>query len=171
MPSWVVPTTAAELWGVSLETLLAKVSAGTLKSQIQHGFVLVEAPPDAFTASDAGADAAHAAKAVSPPRRRRRKARTRTYTPVPSIAPADSPALSTLASRDVAEPTTITTSPATTSTVVCPADRERTDEEELGPSGDPQPGDEARYPDDGAPLHWQEARARVSRTRRPPRAR
>jgi hypothetical protein len=50
--------------------------------------------------------------------------------------------------------------PAATATAI--------DDEEMGPAGDPDPDCDGVFPDEGPPLHWEQVRARVARTRKPP---
>jgi hypothetical protein len=46
MPCWVVPTLAAELWGVSVETILDGIRDGSIPSRNEGGFVFVAAYQD-----------------------------------------------------------------------------------------------------------------------------
>ena len=46
MSCWVVPTIAAELWGVPLDDLMGRIDDGTVPSRTEHGFVLVDVAPD-----------------------------------------------------------------------------------------------------------------------------
>ena len=45
MSCWVVPTIAAELWGVSLDHVLGQVGEGSVRSKTEHGFMLVDVAP------------------------------------------------------------------------------------------------------------------------------
>ena len=45
MPCWVAPVVAAELWGVSLNHVLIAIADGTLPSQREYGFTLVDVAP------------------------------------------------------------------------------------------------------------------------------
>jgi hypothetical protein len=45
MPCWVVPAVAAELWGVSLELILARIADGSLAAGEECGFIVVDAAP------------------------------------------------------------------------------------------------------------------------------
>lgn len=45
MPCWVAPVIAAELWGVSLEQVLCAIADGTLPSQVEYGFTVVNVAP------------------------------------------------------------------------------------------------------------------------------
>ena len=45
MPCWVVPSIAAELWGVSLDLVLARIADGSLASAEDCGFTVVDAAP------------------------------------------------------------------------------------------------------------------------------
>jgi hypothetical protein len=42
MSSWVVPSIAAELWHVSVESVLARVRSGALPSRTEGGFTFVD---------------------------------------------------------------------------------------------------------------------------------
>ena len=43
MSCWVVPTIAAELWGVTVGHVLAGIRDGSIESRDEHGFVFVDA--------------------------------------------------------------------------------------------------------------------------------
>ena len=45
MSCWVVPSIAAELWGVSVEHVLAGIREGRIASRVENGFVCVDAAP------------------------------------------------------------------------------------------------------------------------------
>ena len=45
MSCWVVPTIAAELWGVTLDHVLGGVDEGMVRSRKEHGFLLVDVAP------------------------------------------------------------------------------------------------------------------------------
>ena len=45
MSCWVVPSIAAELWGVSVEHVLAGIREGRIPSRIDNGFMCVDAAP------------------------------------------------------------------------------------------------------------------------------
>ena len=45
MSCWVVPAIAAELWGVTLDRILAGVRDGTVSSFTENGFVFVDVAP------------------------------------------------------------------------------------------------------------------------------
>ena len=49
MSCWVVPAIAAELWGVTLDRILAGVRDGTVPSCVENGFVFVDVAPAADT--------------------------------------------------------------------------------------------------------------------------
>jgi len=49
MACWVVPAIAAELWGVSLNHVLAGIRDGSITSRHEHGFLCVDAAPDSYT--------------------------------------------------------------------------------------------------------------------------
>jgi hypothetical protein len=177
MSCWVVPSIAAELWGISLEQLMGQIRAGAVTSKTEHGFVMVDVAPDSERV------------AASP---RRRRPRTRTFTPVveptsTSLASAVSDAeLAALAAetRPAAapdglppeEPCDVAMRVAAAAAdsghhEIGPACDEHVSDEEMGPPGDPDPDRDGIYADEGPPLHWQVVRARVARTRRPPAAR
>src|SRR4051794_11525023 len=46
MSCWVVPTVAAELWGVSVDTILTRVRTGDVSSKTENGFMFVDVAPD-----------------------------------------------------------------------------------------------------------------------------
>lgn len=46
MSCWVVPTIAAELWGIPLEQVLGQIRAGVVVSKSDYGFTLVDVAPD-----------------------------------------------------------------------------------------------------------------------------
>lgn len=46
MSCWVVPTVAAELWGVSVDTILQRARAGDVPSKSENGFMFVDVAPD-----------------------------------------------------------------------------------------------------------------------------
>ena len=45
MGCWVVPTVAAEIWGMSIPFVLEAIRDGRLRSKVESGFVLVDADP------------------------------------------------------------------------------------------------------------------------------
>ncbi|HEV2292918.1 MAG TPA: hypothetical protein VGR35_03630 [Tepidisphaeraceae bacterium] len=47
MSCWVVPTIAAELWGVSVEHVLQRVRGGELAHRVDEGFLFVDVIPPA----------------------------------------------------------------------------------------------------------------------------
>ena len=49
MACWVVPAIAAELWGVTVNHVLAGVRDGSIESRHEHGFVFVDAAPGSYT--------------------------------------------------------------------------------------------------------------------------
>ena len=51
MPSWVLPAVAAELWGVTVEHVLAEVSAGRVRSRTEREFTFVDIDPNGDTGS------------------------------------------------------------------------------------------------------------------------
>jgi hypothetical protein len=54
MSCWVVPALAAEYWGVSVETVLAGIRSGDLRTREEHGFTFVDvAPAEANVAPEA----------------------------------------------------------------------------------------------------------------------
>src|SRR5688500_16517599 len=53
MSCWVVPSVAAELWGVSVEHVLAGIREGRIFSRTDNGFVCVDAAPESPTLSAA----------------------------------------------------------------------------------------------------------------------
>ena len=57
MASWVVPAIAAELWGVSVEHVLAEAAAGRVPSRRDGGFLFVDVDPNASQSDEAPAPA------------------------------------------------------------------------------------------------------------------
>ena len=47
MACWVVPAIAAELWGVPVSHVLARIDEGSLQSKTEAGFLFVDVLPDA----------------------------------------------------------------------------------------------------------------------------
>ena len=46
MSCWVVPSVAAELWGVSVEQVQARIRDGSLPSKQDSGFTVIDVAPD-----------------------------------------------------------------------------------------------------------------------------
>ncbi len=46
MSCWVVPSVAAELWGMAVGEVLNRIRTGSLSSKIEYGFTLVDVAPD-----------------------------------------------------------------------------------------------------------------------------
>jgi len=46
MACWVVPTIAAELWGISVEQVTAAIREGRAATKQEHGFTLVDVAPN-----------------------------------------------------------------------------------------------------------------------------
>jgi hypothetical protein len=179
MSCWVVPSVAAELWGIPLEQLMGQIRAGAVTSRTEHGFVMVDVAPDS--------------ERIAPAPRRRRP-RTRTFTP--AVEPGPTGAASVVSDAELAalgiearptpaaaadglrpeEPCDIAMRVAAAAAdsdhyAIGPACDEHLHEDEMGPAGDPDPDRDGIYADEGPPLHWQVVRARVARTRKPPGAR
>src|SRR4051812_34544737 len=70
MSCWVLPSVAADLWGVSLDAVLEQVRAGAVASKIDEGSLVVDVGPLAPPPPPADRPAAPA----PPPRRRRVRA-------------------------------------------------------------------------------------------------
>src|SRR5687767_2092803 len=83
MSCWVVPTLAAELWGVPLELVLGQVRTGTVASKVDGGLVLV----------DVGPDSRPPARLADRPKRSPRRRRRRTYVPADLLEQAEAIAL------------------------------------------------------------------------------
>jgi len=45
MSCWVVPSLAAEYWGIPLEQVMTKVTSGEIHSRDEHGFTLIDVAP------------------------------------------------------------------------------------------------------------------------------
>jgi hypothetical protein len=164
MSCWVVPTIAAELWGVTLDHVLGGVDEGMVRSRQEHGFLLVDvAPFGAFFRS---------------PRRAGPRPRVQTFT---VLTPAEYDALHgaippALAADDhdrsgpepeeepEAEPQHHDIQDAAREPFQEPL-AEVVTEVVVDPELGPDPNDE---PDDGRPLRWREGRNRAARMRRRP---
>ncbi|MBC8107998.1 MAG: hypothetical protein H7Z14_15530 [Anaerolineae bacterium] len=46
MSCWVVPTVAAELWGVAVDTILDRARSGVVPSKTENGFMFVDVAPN-----------------------------------------------------------------------------------------------------------------------------
>jgi hypothetical protein len=68
MPCWVVPTVAAEIWGMSVDQILMKIDAGELDVRHERGWMFVDVAPGG--------------EVITPVRRLPRSERPRTYTVV-----------------------------------------------------------------------------------------
>ena len=49
MSCWVVPAIAAEMWGVSVAQVLARVAEGSLATRVENGWTFVDIAPDSPT--------------------------------------------------------------------------------------------------------------------------
>ncbi|CAN5526174.1 hypothetical protein BH09PLA1_BH09PLA1_23260 [soil metagenome] len=49
MSCWVVPTVAAELWGVSVDAILDRARSGQVPTRTENGFMFVDVAPDSTT--------------------------------------------------------------------------------------------------------------------------
>jgi hypothetical protein len=144
MPSWVVPTVAAELWGVTVEHILAEVAAGRVKSRSEGEFIFVDINPNSPL------DSFEADVPAQPSTYRRSLAWTQLTCSAQPVVTAEE--RQALLEAEV---------PATSSTVA-------TDLEEDTPYGDaPAP---TTLSEDDIP-NWEAVRARVARSRRPPAGR
>ena len=142
MPSWVVPAVAAELWGVSVEHILAEVAAGRVISRTEGEFLFVDVDPNAATVEQAE---------TRPVPYRRSLAwalGTSPHVQQPIVTPAERDAL--LSGDDV----------------MLEHDAGRVTDIDM-PFGD-APAPSALTEDDTP--DWEAVRARVSRTRIPPRS-
>jgi hypothetical protein len=45
MPTWVVPSIAAEMWRVSLNDLLGQIASGSIPAKLEEGFTFVDVDP------------------------------------------------------------------------------------------------------------------------------
>ena len=121
MPSWVVPTVAAEYWGVAVEQVMADVAAGRVISRTEGGFTFVDVDPSREVAAE-----------------------------VPAAKPVYRRPLAWSPTTQVAQ-----------DAVVSPAERDAL----LAPGHDT--AEPLAFTEDDIP-NWEEVRARVARTRRPP---
>ncbi|MBC7782521.1 MAG: hypothetical protein H7144_01670 [Burkholderiales bacterium] len=46
MSCWVVPSLAAEFWGISLDHVMSKIHNGEVAAREEHGFTLIDVAPD-----------------------------------------------------------------------------------------------------------------------------
>mgnify|MGYP003576197852 CR=1 FL=1 len=46
MSCWVVPSVAAELWGVSVDVIQTRIRDGSLASKLESGFTFIDVGPD-----------------------------------------------------------------------------------------------------------------------------
>ncbi len=46
MSCWVVPTVAAELWGIPVDSILHRIGDGSLASKHENGFTFIDVAPD-----------------------------------------------------------------------------------------------------------------------------
>jgi hypothetical protein len=142
MPSWVVPSVAAELWGVSVEHVLAEVTAGRLPARREGELLFVDVDPSA-------AEAQQAEQRPAPYRR---------------------PLAWTLGTSEHSQPPLVTA--AERNALLAPDDVPSAGPVEIDapfsePSFDNAPAP-IKLTDDDKP-DWEAVRARVSRTRVPPR--
>lgn len=49
MSCWVVPSIAADLWGVSVQQVIEKAQAGSIPSKSEAGFTFIDVAPDSPT--------------------------------------------------------------------------------------------------------------------------
>jgi hypothetical protein len=164
--SWVVPSIAAEVWGVSLDHVMSQVRAGEVASRDEFGFLWVEVT-------------AQSAPRPARVRRRSRRSRPQTYTRRP-ISPVVSPSvaadeLQALGETTPAESEAPKGAPeASERGDSAPAEEERVAIEcaapEEAPVEPPEP-DECESPedaDDGVPMNWRQGRSRAASSRRRP---
>ncbi len=143
MPSWVVPSVAAELWGVTVEHVLSEVAAGRIISRTEGEFVFVDVDPNAAAQAEQDAE-----KRPSTYRRSLTwSIGTSEHVQQPLVTAAERDAL---LSDDADDSDTSTIDLNT-------------------PSGDP-PAEESRTLTDDDTPDWEAVRARVGRTRIPPRS-
>jgi hypothetical protein len=159
MPGWVLPAVAAELWGVSVEQVMADVAAGRINARVEGEFVFVDVHPTA------DADEAHDAPAITPAPYRRSLAW--------SVPPSDSACESIMADP-------IVTAEERDALLDQPATAEASEEDAWNDPVDDAETDadmEAEVDAPDAPIvltaddvpNWGQVRSRVARTRRPPR--
>lgn len=168
MSCWVVPSLAAELWGVPLEQVLGEIRAGAIVSKKDYGFTVVDVAPDS--------------REIAPPPVRRRVPPPMTFIPAGTleeaveVATAVAAEISPPSAPVVPAPTFMPVEAATPPIAAIeparpaksngrhypPPEATIDDESEDGP--DPNFGE----PDDGKPLDWRAARARSSMQRRRP---
>lgn len=140
MPCWVAPVVAAELWGVSLDSLLLAIADGTVPSRREYGFVLVDVAPEGV--------APQAPKREGPP--------PPTYVAVADEAPRE-PEIPVAVPWDIREP-----GPEPVSRVpeVVPESIPEIGNDELPPLDEEE--------DDEPIGNWRQVRSTVGRSRKPP---
>jgi hypothetical protein len=45
MPTWVAPSIAAEMWRVSLDSLMSQIRSGQISAKVEEGFTFVDVDP------------------------------------------------------------------------------------------------------------------------------
>jgi hypothetical protein len=163
MPGWVLPAVAAELWGVSVEQVMADVAAGRLNARVEGEFVFVDVQPSATGASDE----LPARQPVTPSAPYRRSLAWS----VPSDASIESAAapIVTAAERDalIDRDDTDVLSDEELAAIESAA-AAASDAGDLDETACDAPDEPIVLTTDDIP-NWGEVRARVGRTRRPPR--
>lgn len=163
MSCWVVPSIAAELWGIPLEQVLGEIRAGAVVSKKDYGFTVVDVAPDS--------------RELAPPPVRLRVPPPITYIPAGTLEEAEEVATEiaeqmSAASSVVESMPPSTDVPAIPLAAIEPAATNghafpppaATDDDESEDGPDPNYGE----PDDGKPLDWRAARAKSAMQRRRP---
>lgn len=147
MSCWVVPTVAAEYWGVSLDVVWRRIYDGLVPYKNDRGFVFVDVDP--WTPDAKGA--LH-------------------HEPPPTFVTPQEPLLHSTASTTASwqEPALAVAEERPNAwevgySIDRPEAKTETDEDELPPLDDEESATFSRF-------SWHEVRQRVSRTRRPPPA-
>lgn len=153
MSCWVVPTVAAEYWGVSLDVVWQRIYEGLIPHKNDGGFVFIDVDPWTPDASGALHHAPPATfvtpQELPPPE------------PAPIAAAWDAPAVATMErKRDAIGTFGVRRDPG----------RERDGDQENRDEDDELPPLDEEESATFSRLSWHEVRQRVSRTRRPPPA-
>jgi len=156
MPGWVLPAVAAELWGVTIEQVMADVAAGRVTSRVEGEFIFVDVQP--------AADESEHASAPTPSPYRRSLAWS-----VPSDATTESITADPIVSAEerdalLDEPAVVESSD---DDAWADAEDDRADDVDAESEVDAPDGPIVLTADDIP--NWGEVRSRVGRSRRPPR--
>lgn len=152
MSCWVVPTVAAEYWGVSLDVVWRRIYDGLVPYKNDRGFVFVDVDP---WTPDASGTVHH-----EPPPTFVTPKEPLLHQPAAGTATREEPRLPVEREREAIGTFKLRRNSGRNDDRV---DQARDDDDELPPLDDEESATFTRFT-------WQEVRQRVSRTRRPPPA-